>query len=332
MSLAYESGPTTIRRAAPPMLARNAESMFWMSRYTERAEHVSRLLWVNSLLVIDVGDLADIMKRLLWRGVLETMQATLPDGVALTPTSVMEALTFGENCAPSLLNCLTRARENARGIREKISTEMWECMNRLYWFIRSKEARDRFTESPEQVWLEVMNGSMLFQGLTDHTIPHDQRWHFAQTGKYLERIDITCRIIGTQHSLLQAAEYPPETSVRNVHWMGVLRSCCSMEPYRQRKVGDLDPTDIAAYLLLESDYPRSVLFAVSQANRCVTAIAADVGGSAAVDAQRFLGRLEAQLRYAQSSDLHAQELGTYLQSIQRQIVEAASSVHRAYFL
>ena len=86
-----------------------------------------------------------------------------------------------------------------------------------------------------------MTGSLLFQGLTDQTIAHDQRWLFAQLGKYLERITVTCRVIETKFKILQQAEAMLEAPLRNIHWMAVLRSCCSIEAYRRMHVGDMDP-------------------------------------------------------------------------------------------
>src|SRR6476661_7593365 len=187
--------------AARPMLARDADSMYWMSRYVERAEHVARLLLVNSNLLMDVGELAPTLQQRQWQSVMTVFRldpAQLPgDGAPAIffGPRVAQHMVFDRENPNSLLNCLTRARENARGIRENISAEMWECLNTLYWFIRSDDAQTRFEESPDDFYRHIMSGSMLFQGLTDQTLTHDQGWHFTQLGKYLERIDVTSRVI-----------------------------------------------------------------------------------------------------------------------------------------
>ena len=111
-------------------------------------------------------------------------------------------MTFDVENPNSLISCVTRARENARGIRENISAEMWENLNTLYWSLRSEDAPARFEDSPDDFYRQVMTGSMLFQGLTDQTLAHDQRWLFTQIGKYLERIDVTCRVIETKFNIL----------------------------------------------------------------------------------------------------------------------------------
>ena len=150
-------------------------------------------------------------------------------------------MVFDPENPNSLLNCLTRARENARGIRENISAEMWECLNTLYWSIRGDDAAARFEESPDDFYRQVMIGSMLFQGLTDQTLAHDQRWLFTQLGKYLERVDVTCRVIETKFGILRSADDLLAGAMRNIHWMAVLRSCCSIEAYRRQHVGRHGP-------------------------------------------------------------------------------------------
>src|SRR3954452_12963917 len=181
--------------AARPMLARDADSMYWMSRYIERAEHVARLLLVNSNLLMDVGELAPTLQQRQWQSVLTVFRldpAQLPsDGAPAVffGPRVAQYMVFNADNPNSILTCLTRARENARGIRENISAEMWESLNTLYWASRSDDTRAHFEESPDAVYRQMMNGSMMFQGLTDQTLAHDQGWRFTQLGKLLERVD-----------------------------------------------------------------------------------------------------------------------------------------------
>jgi uncharacterized alpha-E superfamily protein len=318
-----------------PMLARDADAMYWMSRYVERAEHVARLLLVNSNLLIDVGDLAPSMQSRLWQNILTVLRLPdLPeDGDAPIGRRVESSLTFDANNPNSLLSCIARARENARGIRENISVEMWEALNTLYWSIRSDEASQRFEESPDGFYRAMMTSSMLFQGLTDQTMAHDQRWLFTQLAKHFERADITCRVIETRLEALNSVEASTaESAVRNINWMAVLRSCCSIEAYRRRHLGDMDPLKVAAFLLLETNFPRSVRFSVRAAYEAMCLIRAGVNPSTVDAAERILGRLDAQLEYAEMGEILAQGLPTYLQGIQTAIAEAAMAVQKAYFL
>jgi uncharacterized alpha-E superfamily protein len=319
---------------AKPMLARDADAMYWMSRYIERAEHVARLLLVNSYLLMDVGELAPTLQQRQWQSVLTILRADagFSAGDWGMGARVAQFMVFDTDSPNSLWNCISRARENARGIRENISAEMWECLNTFYWFIRSEEAQAHFEESPEEFYRQVMGRSMLFQGLTDQTLTHDQGWHFTQLGKYLERIDVTSRIIESKFGLLRTADNLMGGALRNIHWMAVLRSCCSIESYRRKHVGDMDPMRVASFLILERDFPRSVRFAVGQAHNAIHAIRSEVNPLAIDVAERILGRLDAQLEYGEISEILDDGIPAYLQKIQHAVADAAIALQKAYFL
>jgi uncharacterized alpha-E superfamily protein len=319
---------------ARPMLARDADAMYWMSRYVERAEHVARLLLVNSNLLTDVGELAPTLQQRQWHSVLVVLRsdAGFPAGDWAMGTRVAQYMAFDPENPNSLWNCLTRARENARGIRENISAEMWECLNTLYWFIRGDEAQTRYEESPDDFYRHLMNGSMLFQGLTDQTLAHDQGWQFTQLGKYLERIDVTSRVIDAKFGMLRTADNLLAGALRNIHWMAVLRSCCALESYRRKHVGDMDPLRVASFLILEREFPRSIRFAVDQAHAAIRAIRSEVNPLAIDIAERILGRLDAQLEYGELSEILAEGIPAYLQKIQTGVIEAAMALQKAYFL
>jgi len=320
--------------ASRPLLARDADAMYWMSRYIERAEHVARLLLVNSNLLVDVGDLAPELQQRQWQSILTIMRSGPPDGslAAGADGSVARYMTFDADNPNSLVSCLTRARENARGIRENISAEMWECVNTLYWSIRSDDAVGRYEESPDTFYRQMMNGSMLFQGLTNQTLDHDQRWQFNQLGKHLERIDVTCGVIETKYGLLKSAEQKLEGAIRNIHWMAVLRCCCALEAYRRQHLGDMDPLRVASFLILERNYPRSIRYAVAMARDAIAAIRSEVNPLAIDPAERVLGRLDAQLEYAEMGEVLTDGLAPYLQKIRNQIAQTALEVQKTYFL
>ena len=265
----------SVHRPPRPLMARDADSMYWMSRYVERAEHIARLLLVHSNLLVDVGDLTPQLQEQQWHSVLTIMRSgTLPalpeaPDANIVPLGhrIARYMTFDLENVNSLVSCLTRARENARSIRENISAEMWESLNTLYWSIRSDDASARFEDSPDDFYRQIMTGSFLFQGLTDQTLGHEQRWLFTQLGKYLERIDVTARLLEVKFSILMNAEDQMDTALRNIHWMAVLRSGCSIEAYRRRHLADMDPLRVASFLLLERKFPRSVRFCVGKAAR-----------------------------------------------------------------
>jgi uncharacterized alpha-E superfamily protein len=328
----------SLSRPPRPMLSRDADAIYWMSRYVERAEHVARILWVNSNLLIDVGELAPDLQLRQWQSVVAIMRAgVLPEppadeagAEAVVAQRVAQHMVFNADNPNSLFSCISRARENARAVRETISAEMWENLNTLYWTLHDAPAR--FDEAPDDFYRQVIYGSMLFQGLTDQTLAHDQRWHFAQLGKYLERIDVTSRIIEIKFDILRAAEPKLEKPIRNIHWMGVLRSCCSIEAYRRNDVGDMDPLRVATFLILEPDFPRSIRFAVKHAHDAIAAIRAELDPRGIDPAERTLGRLMAQLDYAERTEITRSGVPQYLHKIQADVIDAALAIQKTYFL
>jgi uncharacterized alpha-E superfamily protein len=317
------------------MLARDADSMYWMSRYVERAEHVARLLLVNSNLLMDVGELAPTLQQRQWQTVLTIFRldpSAPPAGDGTLGGRVAQYMVFDPVNPNSLLNCVTRARENARAVRENISAEMWECLNTLYWAVRGEDAKGRFEESPDDFYRQAMGASNLFQGLADQTLPHDQGWQFTQLGKYLERVDVTCRVIETKFGILRSADNLMAGAMRNIHWMAVLRSCCSIEAYRRQHIGDMDPLTVASFLILERTFPRSVRFSVEKAHAAIAAIRAEVSPLAIDPAERVLGRLTAQLEYSEMSEILGEGLPAYLTRIQNLVAEAGVAIQKSYFM
>src|SRR5438874_12206968 len=144
---------------ARPMLSRDADSMYWLARYVERSEHVARMLLVNSNLLMDVGDLAPQLQQRQWKSVLDVMRSgdNLPTGRELLAVRIQQFMTFSRDNHNSLISCLTRARENARAIRESISAEMWECINGIYWSISAEDAPARFEESHDDFYRSIMS-------------------------------------------------------------------------------------------------------------------------------------------------------------------------------
>lgn len=315
-----------------PVLSRDADSMYWMSRYVERAEHVARLLLIHSNLLVDVGDLDEILEEQIWHSILSiTFVEPPPESRGTLGQRIMRHMTFFPGNSNSIFNCITRARENARGIREAISAEMWEHLNTLYWSFCADDVLSRYEESPDAFFRSVMNSSMLFQGLAHHTLAHDEQWQFGQLGKYLERTIVTCRIIETKFELLRTASTVMDPPLRNLHWMGVLRSCCSIEAYRHANLGDMDPLKIAAFLILSKDFPRTIRYGVREARRAMEAIRQATSPLRVIDAERILARLDSQLEYAEMSEILIKGVPQYVHDIQQAVNDASMNVSQTYF-
>jgi uncharacterized alpha-E superfamily protein len=330
---------THVNRPPPPLLSRVAESAFWMSRYVERAEHVARVLLVNITSLLDVGDLDLEVEKQFWSGPLrifmvdQTAEAqelldTARDGLG---SKIAQYLVFDGNNPNSIYSCITRARENARSMRESISAEMWENLNTLYWMIRGEDASGRFNESASDLLKQVTNGSLLFQGLADQTLGHNQSFQFIQVGKYLERIDVTCRVLQSKFEVLRAVEESIETTERNMHLLSVVRSCCALESFR-RNAGEIDPDAIAAFLLLERAFPRSVCFCARHAHDAIRRISQQTDVANVLAAEGILGRLYADLQYTNPRQIEGAQLAPFLERVQLSTLDATLAMKKSYFL
>jgi uncharacterized alpha-E superfamily protein len=315
-----------------PLLSRVADSIYWMSRYVERAEHLARVLRINTNILMDVGDLETAVLHKQWLSIHQIGAAgqTL-SGQGPIGDQVARLITFDPANPTSIVACIGAARENARAIRSEVSTEMWEQINQLYWWLRSDDAHARFDEQPEEFYSAITTGSMLFQGLTDQTLAHDQRWMFVRLAKSMERIDSTCRILAARYVALQEAEALLEDSLWNIQWMAVLRMCCSIEAYRRHFPGEFDPLNVVAFIVLEDNFPRSVRFSVEQAHNAIVGIRQTTGQATLDPAERVLGRLSSRMIYADKQDIVAAGVLAYLKEIQIDVATAAAMVQQAYF-
>jgi uncharacterized alpha-E superfamily protein len=283
---------------------------------------------------VDLRDMAPGLMDKQWRSILAVMgvdESALPAAPEAPLSDRVSAyMTLHQENPHSLLTCLTRARENARGIREGISSEMWEHLNQLYWTIHSEEARTRFAESPHELYKDIISGAMSFHGLTDQTLPHEQRWHFTQLGRYFERITFTCRLLAQEFATQSSS--PADLPFRNLQGSTILRACNSHEANRRTHPGELESHSVAAFLLLEPFFPRSVTYCVRHSKASISAISAEVRQQAGDPAERILARLLAQLEYADPADIASAGIDSHLARILEDIGRAAIAIQASYFL
>jgi len=325
---------------ARPMLARVADAMYWMSRYVERAEHVARLVNETTTVLTDVGEVEPEFRVEHWRGVLRVVAADAEPGAAeilageadQVELRTARYLTFDPACRNSLISCVSAARENARSVREAISSEMWETLNALYWLLRGDEGRAMYVESPQELWRAVGRECLLFQGATDQMLAHGQGWLFTQLGKQLERIDMTCRLIAVKGALLERGDLDIDAAERNIHWMSVLKISASLEAYRRIHAGDLDRQSVIAFLLLEPTFPQCVRACVARAYDAATRIREAIGRHGTDAVERILGRLDTQMEYAEAGEVFRTGVDEYLRQMQQAVAAGADALRTLYFL
>jgi uncharacterized alpha-E superfamily protein len=313
-----------------PLLSRVADSVYWMSRYIERAENVARVVDVNLHLLLDMPFGAGEQ----WSPLVDTSgdAGTFKQryGKDATRENVVHFLTADATNPNSILSCLRTARENARTVRDTISSEMWEQANKMYLSLQDALGSSTFPESLQSVFYDVKMGCHLFQGITDSTMSHGEAWHFIQLGRMLERADKTTRILDVKYFLLLPSLRDVGTSVDDIQWSAVLKSVSGFEMYR-KKHGRLTPDDIVEFLLLDSNFPRAVRHCLRKAADSLRAITGTPVGSFANQAERWMGHTCAELDYAHVEHFIGRGLHESLDALQSKLNQIDDGVYETFF-
>lgn len=310
------------------MLSRVAESIYWMSRYIERAENVARFVDVNLHLMLDMP----IGMQTQW----EPLVATTGDDEAFAERygdasreSVIRFLTFDTENPNSITSCLRAARENARSVRENISSEMWEQLNDAYLLVTNTSEEWAMAE-PHEFFRDTKLASHLFMGLTDNVMSHGEGWHFSQLGRLIERADKTSRIVDVKYFILLPSVWDVNTSFDDIQWGALLHSASGFEMYR-RTYGLISPDNVVAFLLLDREFPRSVLYCLSKAEKSLHAISSTPLETFSNSAEQRLGQLRAEFAYAQVKQVLSSGLHEFLDAFQIKLNSVGDDIHKTFF-
>ena len=315
------------------MLSRVADSLYWMSRYIERAENNARIAGVNLQLLLDLTNPSGADPQQQWDPIISSLEenelfASLyasPDGGA-----VIDFVSLQKKNPNSIHSCLTLARENARTTSEQISSEMWEQINRLYLFVKSDTAKKLMRTSPYEFFRRIIAGSHLFQGITDATMTHGEGWDFIRIGKLLERADCTSRILDVKYHILLPSGEKVGGNVDTIQWMSVLKSCSALEAYRKIYVSQVAPWKVAEFVITHADFPRSIRFSVDSLDAALHRISGSSEAHYANEAERLSGRLRSDLDYVTIGDIFKFGLHEYLEQIQERLVEISNAMYATY--
>ena len=249
---------------------------------------------------------------------------------AATRDQVLHFLTFDAAFPSSILSCLQNARENARTIRETISSEAWEQLNNFYHLVRDASRRPAVLDSPQDFFAEVKLASHLFQGLIDATMSHGEGWHFARLGRMLERADKTSRIVDVKYYYLLPKIEDVGTPMDDLHWSAVLRSVSGFEMFRKRHHG-ITPERVVGFLILDRLFPRSMMRCLNAADKSLHAVSGSPLGTFWNPAEKRMGQLRAELAYATVQDILREGLHEFLDSFQLRLNQVGDAIHDTFF-
>jgi uncharacterized alpha-E superfamily protein len=309
------------------MLSRVADSLYWMSRYLERAENTVRLLDVTMGLMLDSGG---VNAEHRWKRMTEALGRK--EGIEWNGSleSMSRKLVFDQVDPSSITFCVSAARENARQVREEISSEQWQRLNRLYHQIHSPNADAQFRSSVSEMLSSVVDGIYLFKGTTDTTMIHGQGWQFIRLGRYLERAYSTATLLEVfQPELLQ---HPAEERAGHLYLelVGLLRCCTSFEAYCQVYTADLSPDRILEFLLFNREFPHAICYCVDGARQAIEAIQESGGRRAPGEITAAIGKLQSMLIFTSIGEILAGESADFLHNIRAQCLRIHELIYRYY--
>ena len=315
------------------MLSRVGDSTYWMGRYIERAENNARLLDVNVQMLLDFESRGVETERQFWGPILSTLEDTkLFEELhgEFTASALLDYVTFEPRNPNSISSCINSARENARAVRDQISSEMWEQINALWLYFRDTSAGRDFRANSHEFFDKVTYASQLIQGVTDATMTHSEAWRFVQAGKFIERADSTTRILDLKYHILLPSGEQVGGNVDISQWMSVLRSCSGKEAYLKIRQGDVPPWGVASFLVCHAEFPRSIRFCVDRLDEVLHLISATEEGRFRNEPERLSGLLRSQLDYATPDSVFRHGLHEYLDGVQEQLIRLDLAFHDTY--
>ena len=312
------------------MLSRVADSLYWMSRYLERAEHTVRMLDTNFSMTLDPSNTSEDAR---WRRLLLALGGRTEDWRG-DSHELVQSLTHDETNTASVKSAIAMARENARQVREEISTEQWLQLNRLYHLVTEDPSSIRATP-PEEFLSAVLDGLHLFQGVTDTTMSHGEGWLFIQVGRSIERASAIAALLaanelGAPHQHTTSSELPVGGSHQFLEWIGLLRCCTAFEAYCNVYTADLTESQILEFLLLNKDFPHAVRYSVDRLREALLALEGESGRLAPQELVRVSGRLQAALHFTDIADVLQGGVSEYLAMVTRECRLVHKLLYRDY--
>jgi uncharacterized alpha-E superfamily protein len=311
------------------MLSRVADAMYWMNRYIERAENYARFLDVNFNLSLDLPPgLTEQWKPLVVITGDWNLYSSLYD--RSDKNQVIYFMGFDQANPNSILNCIIKARENARAIRPEITREVWEQTNYLYYLVRDGFEKKRWQrKDPRNYFVDIKKGCQMLYGIIDSTISRTDGWHFGKAGQLIERADKTSRVLDVKYHILLPATESVGSPLDLIQWAALLKSVSSYDMYR-KKYGKLNSTNISRFLILDKAFPRSILRCLILAEQSLHSISGYEGGYSNT-AEKQLGQLRSSLEYTDIGEIIKTGLHEYLDDFQKKLNEISTSVFGTYF-
>lgn len=310
------------------MLSRVADSLYWMSRYLERAEHTARLLDVQLNLTLE--DAPGIRSGQRWGRLLRSLNTSRPATGVDDNFGLTNLLTFDGSNPSSIVSCISSARENARQVRELISTEMWMQLNRLYLDVKQRDIDTIWNAQPHAFFRTIKEGAQLFQGITDDTLVRGEGWHFIQLGRYIERCMALSSLLNVNVDVFPTAPAQAPSAYSYFERLSLLKNFTAFEAYTKVHSADLETENVASFLLFNPEFPHSACFCALQIKDALDLIGEKTGRRGNSRAHRLAGKLYSALSFDQFDEAVEVGVSNYLISINNQCGQIHQAVYETY--
>ena len=302
------------------MLSRVADSLYWMGRYIERAEQTARQLEVSRDILVDLQELDPLGARAEWEATLASLSV---------PESDSQRLVFDVAEPSSIVSCLLQARENARQVREVISSEMWERLNQTHWSLKEASSAQELNEfALGQVLNQVQVACATLSGMANSTMHRSEGWAFLRLGEFVERLDRLSRtLVARQHQ----RDRSDGRSHENVTWIGLLRSTGGLEAYRKNVPTGIDPSSVLQFLVFERDFPRSLCFCACEVHSLESRLQRR-RSTRAPALGRSCGKLAARLEHGDVEEVMSAGVVRFVTGILEETRNVSAELQKTYFL
>lgn len=307
------------------MLSRVADSLYWMSRYMERTDGILRMLRIN------YASSQDDIQDFSWKPVLRIFSyLNEEDAAAIAHNSraVLQYMVTDRENSNSVLNMVTRARENARSVQDHITKELWQCLNEFYHTIRDAQlVRGLHTDDPVSILDVLIRQGLLYYGITDITMARGEGYAFINIGKFLERGVQSADILDIKFSDL----HYDFTITDTTYWKYLLLSISGYELYLKTYRSGFDARNVVELIVLNEDFPRSVIYSVNQLQRYFERLKSDRNKEAYRKIDFMIGKIRSRVKYSTVESILQQGLHAYLNGVKEELYEVGNAFNQHYF-
>ena len=308
------------------MLSRVADSLFWMSRYMERSDGILRVLKTN------YASSQDDIQEFSWKPVLRIFTFLTDDemnAMAFKSREVLEYMLLNKENPNSVFNLVTQARENGRGVQDHITKEMWQCLNDFYHVMRDNNLSYQIQyEDPITVLDNLMKNGLLYFGTTDVTMARGEGNSFINIGKFLERAILSTDILDIRFS---DYTYDPNKHIDTIYWKYLLLSISGYELYLKTYRSGFDPVNILEQVVLNEQFPRSVVYCINQVHRYFERLKSERNASDFNQIDFMIGKLKSKVRFSTASSIFQEGLHPFLNETKTGLYDIGTALSRTYF-